>query len=596
MVTVTAKRHAKASRRLSLWIEDTVRLPVGLSAEPGPIKLAPYMREIADAIGDPRVERITLQKATRIGWTTLMGAAVGHFMIRDPARVMVLWPTESDARNWVIELESILDGSPALADALPVPHPGKRDRNSLLYRIADNGAALIVAGAGAPRRLRHHSVRVLMIDELDGVEQHAEGDVVGLATQRTISFGDRKILCGSTPLEEATSHICRLYGQSDQRVFECPCPECSVHTEVLWRHIEWPEGEPERAAFRCPNCSALVAEKHKPWMVRRGRWRAQRPEAGPGHRGYRLNALVSPLPNVTWPKLAAEFLSVKDNTDQLKVFTTCTLAEPWRSEGDELDDAALAARAEAFGLEAVPPEVLAVTVGADLQDDRIEATIAGHGKDGTVLVLGHEVFFGRPAVADDPVWADLDGLLRRRFVHPLGGLIGIDAAAVDGGDGDHLSAVLAFCRPRHSRRILCIKGMFGMARRPLERAKTKAGTLFLVGVDAIKARIFASLERGRGIRFSNTLAPEFYEQLASERRVVRMRFGKPIIRFERVSGRARAEALDALTYALAAKAALGLSAAAFVEREEALRSRAPKETPPPVVIKSKWMERGRERW
>jgi hypothetical protein len=28
-------------------------------AEPGPIKLAPYMREIADAIGDPKIERVT---------------------------------------------------------------------------------------------------------------------------------------------------------------------------------------------------------------------------------------------------------------------------------------------------------------------------------------------------------------------------------------------------------------------------------------------------------------------------------------------------------------------------------------------------------
>jgi hypothetical protein len=38
----------KKSVPLSCWIEDTVRLPVGLSAEPGTIRLAPYMVEIAD--------------------------------------------------------------------------------------------------------------------------------------------------------------------------------------------------------------------------------------------------------------------------------------------------------------------------------------------------------------------------------------------------------------------------------------------------------------------------------------------------------------------------------------------------------------------
>jgi hypothetical protein len=49
-----------------------------------PIRLAPYMREIADAIGDPKVERVTCLKSARIGWTTVMSAAVAHFTVRDP--------------------------------------------------------------------------------------------------------------------------------------------------------------------------------------------------------------------------------------------------------------------------------------------------------------------------------------------------------------------------------------------------------------------------------------------------------------------------------------------------------------------------------
>ena len=31
----------------------------------------------------------------------------------------------------------------------------------------------------------------------------------------TLSFAGRKIIAGSTPLDEATSHIARLYAQSD---------------------------------------------------------------------------------------------------------------------------------------------------------------------------------------------------------------------------------------------------------------------------------------------------------------------------------------------------------------------------------------------
>jgi phage terminase large subunit GpA-like protein len=96
---IRIKRRKLTPLPLSRWIENTVRLPVGLSAEPGPIRLAPYMREIADAIGDPKVERVTCLKSARIGWTTVMSAAVAHFLIRDPCRVLTLWPTESDARG-----------------------------------------------------------------------------------------------------------------------------------------------------------------------------------------------------------------------------------------------------------------------------------------------------------------------------------------------------------------------------------------------------------------------------------------------------------------------------------------------------------------
>ena len=38
---------------LSTWIEQNIRLPEGVSAEPGAVRLWPWQRAIADAIGDP---------------------------------------------------------------------------------------------------------------------------------------------------------------------------------------------------------------------------------------------------------------------------------------------------------------------------------------------------------------------------------------------------------------------------------------------------------------------------------------------------------------------------------------------------------------
>ena len=48
--------------QLSAWIEREIVLPEGTSALPGRVRLWPYQREIADAISDALIERITLRR------------------------------------------------------------------------------------------------------------------------------------------------------------------------------------------------------------------------------------------------------------------------------------------------------------------------------------------------------------------------------------------------------------------------------------------------------------------------------------------------------------------------------------------------------
>jgi Phage terminase large subunit (GpA) len=55
--------------RLAAWIKREIVLPEGVSALPGHVRLWPYQREIADAISDPLIERVTLVKGVRLGFT-----------------------------------------------------------------------------------------------------------------------------------------------------------------------------------------------------------------------------------------------------------------------------------------------------------------------------------------------------------------------------------------------------------------------------------------------------------------------------------------------------------------------------------------------
>jgi phage terminase large subunit GpA-like protein len=199
---------------------------------------------------------------------------------------------------------------------------------------------------------------------------------------------------------------------------------------------------------------------------------------------------------------------------------------------------------------------LLISSGIDVQDDRLEATIVGWSQKGEIYVLDHRVLWGSPH--EQLVWQELDSLLTSTWKHSLGGRIEVSAAVVDSGDGETTQKVYDFCFPRASRNIMAGKGVAG-TRPTIEASKGKiakgGGRLWVLGVDGIKAALFDKLQRDQAIYFSNSLPPVWYEQLCAERKVTRYFRGRPVRRFEVISGR-RNEALDATVMAIAARAAI----------------------------------------
>lgn len=566
--------------RLSEWIETEFRLPAGVSALPGPVRLWPFQTAIADSIGGP-VERVTVVKSVRVGFSTLLSAAIGSYIANEPSPIMLLMPTESDCRDVVVsDLEPIFEATPALRGLLSA-EAEEAGRNTLLSRRFPGGSLKVVPSR-APRNLRRHNIRVLLIDEADGMENTVEGSPLVLAERRTLSFANRKIVLGSTPVFE-DGHVLRSYAQSDMRIYEVPCPCCGTFGEIQWKDVVWPDGEPEKAAWRCPACAEVVEERQKVDMVAKGVWRATSPERSGVHHGYKLNALISPHHNARWSVLAQEFLVAKNNPDTLRVFVNTILAEGFRDGGDELDEDELRSRAEPFGLTDLPADILFVTAGIDMQDQWADWVLTGHSRTET-FVLANGQIHGR--FDSDDLWAEVDDLLKTTWQHPGGAHIGISAALIDSGDGEHQPHVYAFARPRFGRKVAASKGMAGFSRPPLQRSNVKGQSVFIVGTDAIKNSIFNRLSAGKSIRFSGDLEARFFEELVSERRIVRYTRGQPTRAFERIPGR-RAECLDAFTYSLAARVLINID----LDRREVELSSAAAPKAEQTVFKSAFLNR-----
>jgi hypothetical protein len=77
----------------------------------------------------------------------------------------------------VSDVERLFDTSPKLRKRLTGPSKGgdRINRNTLTHRLFRGGDLKVVAGK-APRNLRRHTARILLVDEADAIEASAEGD------------------------------------------------------------------------------------------------------------------------------------------------------------------------------------------------------------------------------------------------------------------------------------------------------------------------------------------------------------------------------------------------------------------------------------
>lgn len=89
-------------------------------------------------------KRVTLIKPVRVGFTTLLSVAVGHYAVNDPAPILILQPTEADCRDYMVsDLEPLFAATPALAGVLADDADGQR--NTMLSRRFAGGSLKVVA-------------------------------------------------------------------------------------------------------------------------------------------------------------------------------------------------------------------------------------------------------------------------------------------------------------------------------------------------------------------------------------------------------------------------------------------------------------------
>ena len=445
---------------VSEWSDRHRMLSSKASAEPGRWRTSrtPYLKAIMDCLSPTSsVERVVFMKAAQLGATEMGSNWIGYVIHHAPGPMMAVWPTvEMAKRNSKQRIDPLIEESAALAELIAPAR--SRDSGNTILAKEFRGGVLVMTGANSAVGLRSMPVRYLFLDEVDGypLDVEGEGDAISLAEARTRTFARRKIFIVSTPTISGASAIEREYEASDQRRYFVPCPHCNHPQWLRFEQLRWDKGQPETAAYICESCDTAISEHHKTWMLERGEWRSM---AQGKTAGFHLSSLYSPVGWRSWRDIAAAWEAAVNKESgsaaAIKTFKNTELGETWVEEGEAPDWQRLVERREEYRIGSVPQGGLLLVGGADVQKDRIEASVWAFGRGKESWLVEHRVLMGD--TARDAVWKALAAMLAEQWTHASGAAMPLARFALDTGFATQ--EAYAFVRACHDARVMAVKGV-----------------------------------------------------------------------------------------------------------------------------------------
>lgn len=617
---------------VSQWADAKRVLTRGAVKGPWRTDRTPHLREPMDALSehDPTQE-VVLWFGTQLGKTETGNNWVGSIIDNGLGDVMMVMPTSgAGKRSSKTRVDSLLEDTPSIAEKFGT---SSRNADNTLQLKKFPGGFLMIAGANSPSDLKSEPVRFLFLDEVDEypLDLGGQGHPIDLAKKRQDSYGSRrKTLITSTCTIKGKSAVERHYLASDRRRRWVPCPHCDAEQVLVWDGFRWDlDGEDVIDVwYECQHCGERIDERHKATMLPAGRWIPEAP--GPGRaKGYHLPSWYAPLGFYSWLQVVSDRLKAeRDPTGvALKLWLNTVAAETYTEATDTPAQSDLEELVEPYRVGTVPDGALLLTMGVDVQGNRLEATVYGWGVDGECWKIEHHILEGSPSqTGPGSVWEGLDLLFDRKYPHASGVELPIRAMGIDEG-GHHTQEVRAYANARNTRArpVLSTKGASTRGR-PIIGAPTviefdkqgkklaRGQRMYIVGADTAKHCLYNRLratvkahEDGRTsggdlIHFPTGTPLSYFQQLTAEE-VIERKTSSGFIKIEfRLPAGARNEALDCWVIAYAVAMHVGLRRINWkqlreqIEAEAAAARAEPEPPPPPPVGQFIARPPGRRNW
>ncbi|MBI5561918.1 MAG: phage terminase large subunit family protein [Deltaproteobacteria bacterium] len=354
--------------------------------------------------------------------------------------------------------------------------------------------------------------------------------------------------------------------------YHAACPDCGHLQPMIFDNFWWPDkGAPlkpgawkkfanriqreKSARYACGACGSLWDDYARDRAVLAGLahnfhgWRMREDVDGPVSAGFYFPSWLSPFKSLS--DISGRWLRAQEpgHPDKLRAWYNNEAAEPFTEGEAGINAAEIYDRREAYAAEA-PQGVLLLTIGGDVQRNRVELEVKGWGPAEESWGIEHKIIQG--AFVEEKVQDALDDFIFKPRRHESGALMQIARAALD--SGYYTSQVYAYCKAREGRGVYAVKGSSDTRADILDGrlARRKDAVFQKIGVTACKDILFGRLALtapGPGfMHFPLSYDMEYFHQLTAER-ISKSKSGRRL--YERISGRPN-EAIDLNNYNLAA--------------------------------------------
>lgn len=519
------------------------------------------MIPIAEAIRDINYSKVCAVMGSQMSKTETMCNSMGHTLDDDPAPQLYIAPTKSFVEN---VFEPRFKSMVLQCSSLFLKRASGNREKKTRKEVA--GVKVRFAWAGSATELAGEPARDVFVDERDRMDDNVdgEGDPVELADARHSTYTDGCTTIFSTPLigtletyvhkvsglefwkvaDEVSSPTWKIWQEGTMYHWCVPCPDCHEYFIPRFKNLWWPKmaknANPQEAnaeaCMLCTSCGILIDQSHKSDMMKGGRY------AAPGQSistdgvvsgdapnsscaSFWVSGLMSPWK--TWGQRAEQYLLAVRSGDPERIQGAINtgFGELYSVAGETASLDGIRALRLPYKLGSVLDGLLHITMGVDVQKDRLVYSVRGWGPDLESWHLEHGEIVG--FTDETEVWDTL-GLWRDKHY----GSMAIGRCFVD--SGYRTQYIYAFCR-KHQEWALPTKGRDTIEASPLTRGKLDVGPrtgtrlagglgIWHINTDYFKSWLHQRFERDPalpgGWHLAEDTTEEFCQAMASEARVI----------------------------------------------------------------------------